>query len=295
MEKKTIRLANGETYAYLEAGTGDSVLLIHGNMSSSVHFSPIFGALAQKYRVIAPDLRGFGDSSYEKRFDLLSELAEDVKLFCEALGIARAHVAGWSTGGGIALELAARFPALVRSLFSIEGAGHRGYPIYKKDEKNMPLVGQVYASKEEMAKDPLQVAPMLALFAAGNAAGMGWVWDQTIYTVGKPLPEQSALWLAETMKQRNLIDLDWALANLNMGAGTNGYREGDNSISKVECPCAFTTCDRDVVVPEWMVAENVGALGFRAKLLRYEGSGHSPLVDCPDRLTADMLAFFGEN
>ena len=91
MEKKKIKLDNSETLAYIEQGTGKKVLiLVHGNMSSSLHFLPLFNKLDDSYRLIAVDLRGFGDSSYENEFSSLKELSEDLALFVKEIG--RAHV-----------------------------------------------------------------------------------------------------------------------------------------------------------------------------------------------------------
>jgi pimeloyl-ACP methyl ester carboxylesterase len=105
--KHAIDLPNGETYAYLDEGQGETILFIHGNMSSSLHYLPLLERI-KGYRLLVPDLRGFGDSTYNSRFSSLGELAGDLKLFADRLGVARAHLAGWSTGGGIDFELAVR-------------------------------------------------------------------------------------------------------------------------------------------------------------------------------------------
>ena len=292
MEKQHIKIGK-ETLAYLDRGRGEAVLLLHGNMSSSLHFTPLFERLAEGFRLIAPDLRGFGDSTYHEAFDSLGELAEDVNLFMEALDLPAAYVVGWSTGGGIALELAARHPEKVKKLFAIEGAGHKGYPIFQKDAA-FQSTGRPYESKEAMAQDPLQVAPMLPIFATQNAAAMDAIWKASIYPVHQPAPEQSALWIPETLKQRCLVDLDWALASFNMSPEEGPYGPGDGSIQKVACPCAFTSGDKDMVVPPYMVQENAAALGDKARLIAYENCGHSPLVDCPDQLAEDIYSFFKE-
>lgn len=290
MEKKFIQLKS-EKLAYVEfESEKDVMVLIHGNMSSSLHFSPLFEELKKAYHLIALDLRGFGDSTYNQRFDSLHDLAEDINEFFDAKGIQKAHVVGWSTGTGIALDFAATHPEKVCSLFSIEGVGHRGYPIYKKDEQGQQLLGEVYATKEDMAKDPVQVANMQAVFDTNNTAVMEMIWNASIYTVNKPNKEDNDLWIAETMKQRNLIDIDWSLATLNLSDHSNGYSEGNNKISKISCPCAFTHGAQDLVVPFTMPDETVKALGEHATLIRYENCGHSPLVDVVDQLIQDILA-----
>ena len=289
MEKKTISIGK-ETLAYIDCGKGDVVLMIHGNMSSSVHFDELIERLKDSYRCVAVDLRGFGDSSYNNRFDSLEELADDVNLFLEALGIDSAYVVGWSNGGGVGLKLCAKYPEQVKKFFAIEGADHKGYPIFKK--VNFQPTGEPYESKDSMAMDPMQVGPVVAIFATGDSATMSGLWDMTIYTVGKPSPEQASRWMAETMKQRNIVDLDWALANFNMSDTATPYGMGDGTIKDVKCPVALTTADRDVVVPNYMVMSNATALGDKATVINYTNCGHSPMVDCPDRLAEDVKAFF---
>ena len=133
---------------------------------------------------------------------------------------------------------------------------------------------------------------MIRVFEGKDAAMMTAVWDATIYTVGKPTREQSELWIAETLKQRNLVDLDWSLATLNMSDVFTPYGKGDGSIHNITCPVALTMGEKDVVVPGYMVMENYQALGDLATLLPYENCGHSPMVDCPERLAQDVKAFF---
>lgn len=289
MEKKFLNIGK-ETIAYLDEGQGEAVVLIHGNMSSSVHYYPLISRIKGTFRCIAPDLRGFGDSTYNNRFSSLEELADDVMALMDGLGVESAYIVGWSTGGGIGLKLAAKYPGRVKKYFSIEGAGLKGYPIFVKD--GFKSTGKAYESKEQLAGDPMQVAPMLQIFEKKDAAAMSAVWDATIYTVNKPTREDNDLWIDETLKQRNLVDLDWALATFNMSDEFTAYGKGDGSISKVTCPVAFTLGEKDIVVPDYMVMDNYNALRENATLFPYEACGHSPMVDCPDRVAEDVVAFF---
>ena len=289
--KKKISIGN-EELAYIDEGQGEVVLMIHGNMSSSVHYLPLIERIKDKYRCIAVDLRGFGDSTYNQRFSTLEELADDVDKFTQALGIDSYYLVGWSNGGGVGLKLCAKYPTKVKKFFDIEGAGYKGYPLYKK--ANFQSTGEPYQSKEEMATDPLQVAPVLGIFAKQDGASMTAIWNATIYTVNKPTAEQNDLWMAETLKQRNLVDLDWALATLNMSDEYTPYGKGDGTIKNILCPVALTMGEKDVVVPDYMVMDNFNALGDKATLLPYENCGHSPMVDCPDRLAKDVVEFFSK-
>ncbi len=290
--KKRITLANGETYAYLEQGVGTQTLvLIHGNLSSSLYYQPLLDRLAADIRVLAPDLRGFGDSTYAKPVTSLAELADDLRLFLDALGIARAAICGWSLGGGVAMALAAASPDRVEKLILIDSTTHRGYPIFKKDAAFRPIVGSAYASPAEMASDPLQVAPVVAALQAGNAAFMAYIYDLTIYTNKKPAPEANAVYIAETLKQRNLPDVDFALASLNMGDVPNFYAPGDGSIHRIVCPVLHFWGVLDKTVPEAMVQDNIAAISGPSTYIRLENCGHSPLVDQPDELASQMIGF----
>ena len=112
-----------------------------------------------------------------------------------------------------------------------------------------------------------------------------------IYTVKKPSEEDAILYLNETMKQRNVVDVDYALATLNMSGEKNFYREGDNTVHLIEAPVLHIWSKKDLVVPNYMLNENVEALKDQSEVIIYEHSGHSPLVDVPDQLTLDILRF----
>lgn len=287
-DKQFVEIKN-ERLAYIQKGEGKDVILLHGNMSSSAHFLPFFRKAPQGIRLTAPDMRGFGDSTYNVPFDSLKELADDIIEFMDALRIPKAHFFGWSAGGGVALRLAAHYPTRVASIFSAAGAGHKGYPIFRKNPDGSST-GAPYANKAEMASDPVQVAPCIAALKAQNAAFFEAVWSHTIYNVNKPSPEDNKLYIAETLKQRCLVDLDWALARFNMSSAPNSYSSGDGSISRVICPVTFTWGDKDLPVPYHMVSENVAAVA-NSLFLKYENCGHSPFVDCPDRVVKDFCGF----
>lgn len=290
MEKKFVQLKNGETYAYLEKGHGKTMILIHGNLSSSVYYLPLIERLPDDVRVIALDLRGFGDSSYHERFDSLANLATDVQLFMSELKIDKATILGWSLGGGVAMEFASRYPKSTEKLILINSTTHKGYPIFKKDKNNAPIFTEGYKSKDEMALDPLQVKPVLDAIATENAFFMSYIYDLTIYTHQKPTAEANQLYIKETLKQRCLVDADFALASLNMSETPNLYSKGDGSIKQIKAETLMFWGNLDKTVPESMVLDNLNAIPG-SKYIKLEPCGHSPLVDQPDRLTQEILTF----
>lgn len=97
-------------------GTGTPIVLVHGNVSSSLFFQPLMLALPRP--TIAIDLRGFGDSE-ALPVDAtrgLRDFSDDVASVLDALGLARVHLVGWSMGGGVVMQLMLDRPDLVRSV-----------------------------------------------------------------------------------------------------------------------------------------------------------------------------------
>jgi pimeloyl-ACP methyl ester carboxylesterase len=103
--------------AYLEAGVGSPVVLVHGLGATKASFLPTVAALAGRHRVIALDLPGFGDSAkplgaaYDPRF-----FSRAVAGLLDALAIERAHVVGNSLGGRVAIETALRHRSRIEGL-----------------------------------------------------------------------------------------------------------------------------------------------------------------------------------
>jgi pimeloyl-ACP methyl ester carboxylesterase len=95
-----------------------TVVLVHGNVSSSLFWQEIMLALPDDLRVVAIDLRGFGDTE-NAPIDAtrgVRDFSDDVKATLDALGIPTAHLVGWSMGGGVVMQYALDFPALSLTL-----------------------------------------------------------------------------------------------------------------------------------------------------------------------------------
>jgi 3-oxoadipate enol-lactonase len=108
---------NGVTLGYDDQGQGDLVLLVHAFPLSRRMWAPQVAALtAAGYRVIAPDLRGFGQSEASDGPYPLALLADDLLALLDTLGIASTAVVGLSMGGYIAFRLIEKAPERVRAL-----------------------------------------------------------------------------------------------------------------------------------------------------------------------------------
>jgi len=110
---------NGIRLYYEIYGTGEPLLLLHGNNSSIAAFDRQIPELAKKYQVIALDSRGQGNSSADSTRLTYELFADDTAAFLDFLGVDSANVLGWSDGGNIGLLLAMRHPRKVKKLASM--------------------------------------------------------------------------------------------------------------------------------------------------------------------------------
>ncbi|WP_404382354.1 alpha/beta hydrolase [Knoellia locipacati] len=106
-------------------GDGTPVVLLHAGVADRRMWAPVVPELAAAHRVVAPDLRGFGDSPQPG--EVYAD-ADDVVHLLDALGIERAAVVGASFGGRVALEVATRHPHRVSALVLLCPA-HRGLDV----------------------------------------------------------------------------------------------------------------------------------------------------------------------
>ena len=110
---------------YEVAGTGAPMLLLHGLGSSTLDWQPAIDHFSGRFRVIALDFRGSGQSHDLRRPSgpfSVPQFADDAADLLAHLGAAPAHVVGLSLGGCVALDLAVRHPSSVRSLTVVNSA-----------------------------------------------------------------------------------------------------------------------------------------------------------------------------
>lgn len=113
---RTVRV-RGVDITYLDRGAGYPVLFIHGHPFDHTMWHPQVTALTENgYRVIAPDLRGYGNTTVTSGVTPLDTFARDMCALLEHLGLDVVAVVGLSMGGQIALELCRLFPDRVDAL-----------------------------------------------------------------------------------------------------------------------------------------------------------------------------------
>ncbi len=108
---------------------GEPVIFVHGNVSSSLFWQESILSLPVGFRGIAPDLRGFGESETGPvdATNGLGDFADDLFALLDALELSRAHLVGWSMGGGIIMRMLLDRPEVVASLTLVSPVSPYGF------------------------------------------------------------------------------------------------------------------------------------------------------------------------
>lgn len=117
---------DGVCWHYLEGGRGRALVLLHGFGGSADNWDRLAPLLGPRFRLVIPDLPGFGESEPpgRLRFDIETQV-DRLSKFLDALGVERCIVAGNSMGGYVATALAAREPGRVEMLWLLAPLGIR--------------------------------------------------------------------------------------------------------------------------------------------------------------------------
>lgn len=119
--------AGGISTAYLEAGSGEPVLMLHGSgpgVSGTANWHRNIGPLSQRFHVLAPDIVGFGDTARpENVVYSLRTWTDHVWAFLDAHGITTTSIVGNSLGGRIALQMATDQPERINKMVLMGSPG----------------------------------------------------------------------------------------------------------------------------------------------------------------------------
>src|SRR5467141_2638768 len=147
---------NGLNLYYETHGAGRPMILLHGGLMSGETFGPLLPLLSEHHQVIAVDLQGHGRTADIDRPLDVGLMADDIAALIDHLGLDNPDVVGYSLGGGVALQVAAQYPAKVRRLVLVS-ANLRPDAIYAEMRAQQ---GQVNAAAAEFLKE----TPMYQLY-----------------------------------------------------------------------------------------------------------------------------------
>ena len=260
---------NGVRLFYVLTGdAGPPLALVHGAWGDHASWDPVAPILAQRFRVLAYDRRGHSQSERPPGQGSVEEDVADLAALLERLGLAPAHVAGISSGGSIALRLAARRPDLVRSL-AVHEPSLFGLLADDPDHGT--------AMREMLAR----IGAMADRLAAGDVEGGARQFVEAVRGPGaweqlSPAGRQRWVFNAPTA-----VDdaRDPAALTLDLAA-----------LAGVRRPVLLTHGDR--IFPDYRpILAALAAVLPRAETRRFAGAGHLPHESHPAEFAAAVAAF----
>jgi pimeloyl-ACP methyl ester carboxylesterase len=271
---------HGHSLSFVDSGAGDAVLFVHGLLGSHANWAHLIDRLDDRNRVVVPDLFGHGASSNPGGDYSLAAHAATLRDLIDRLGLDRVTLVGHSLGGGISLEFCYLFPDRVERLVLV-GSGGLGREV-------SPALRAATLPGAEW------VLPALA---------SGWVRGR-VETVGKTLAwtgwrasnDMRAAWegfarLSDADGRRAFLATTRAVID----AGGQSVTAQDYLPDLVDIPVLVVWGTNDMVIPAEHAARAQEAIpGCRVEL--FEGAGHFPHLDDPDRfalLVRDFIATTG--
>jgi len=268
-------MLHGREFSFLDSGEGPAVLFIHGLTGSQRNWAHLVEKMDSDHRVVVPDLFGHGASAKPMGDYSLGAHAATMRDLLDRLGIDRVTLVGHSFGGGIAMQFCYLFPERVERLVLVAsgGLGRSVSPLLRA--ATLPGAGWV-----------------LPVIASSWVRGRGDAAGRTFVRLGWPSsPDVTEIWRGFS----SLADADTRRAFL---ATTRSVIDpGGQTVTAdhvlpegVEVPTLVVWGTRDRMIPAWhaTAAQKVIA-GCRVEL--FEGAGHFPHLDEPDRF-ADLLNEF---
>ena len=292
---KSVDLSNGETYAYVEAGESSKVLLlIHGAVGTFAPWVRFIPQFSDVFRVIALDLRGHGQSSYNKLQVSHDDHAEDVKLFLDKLGISKVFVCGWSMGGGIAMKLAAQYPEYVEKLILHNSMGVKGVTLNKMNAEGKPTTEKVLT--EEEALNHPRALLLAALASQMDADKIKAIQRASIFNGRNKLDDERLdMYVKEWSMCRCIQRLPY-LANIyNISDESNGVVAGTGEILKIKCPVLILHGEKDIIVPKEEAEYLKKLLKDKAELKLFPEAGHAVMEDYPGEFVQSVKEFCLKN
>ena len=275
--ERTVTL-HGHAFSYSDSGTGPALLFIHGILGSQKQWGHLVDRLDEDHRLIVPDLFGHGESAKPVGDYSLGAHAATLRDLLDRLGIERVSLVGHSLGGGIAMVFSYLFPERVDRLVLVSsgGLGREVSPLLR----SATLPGAEY------------VLPVIA---------SGWMRDRIasagrlLGSVGvRPSRDLTEVWdgftsLGDADTRRAFLATTRAV--IDPGGQSVNAHDYLPDATPIRTLVVWGTKDR--MIPAWHAASATTSMPH-CRVELFQGAGHFPHLDDPDRFAALVREFVRE-
>ena len=287
-------LSNGESYAYRDYGESkDVIVFIHGNENSSYIFEIILHRFTNKYRVVAPDLRGYGHSTNHTPVISPDDFVEDLKLFFDHLKLEKFVLLGWSLGGALTMKFTAKYSQYVSKLILCHAIGVQGAALYLPDENDASKKVRV-KTFEQIKALPLVLEVEKAIEDKDEAFFEKRFESIFLNGRNKMDPEMFKRCISECLRQKVLVNSFQILNSYNISEESNEVSEGTGEIKKIQCSVLLVYGAQDVLIPVEEGKRIQSLIGEKAQLKVFEECGHFALLHYPDEFVGLVNEFISK-
>jgi len=266
---------HGHALSYVDSGSGPVVLFIHGILGSRGQWVHLVDQVDDDHRVLVPDLFGHGDSAKPTGDYSLSAHAATLRDLLTHLGIERVTLVGHSLGGGIAMQFYYLFPDMVERLVLVASGG-------LGREVNLVLRSATLPGAEQVLSLIASEPVLDKVQAVGRGARkVGW----------RPGADIGAIWrgftsLGDRESRRAFLATTRAVIDL----GGQSISAHDHLQGVAPVPTMIVWGSKDRMIPAWhALSAQRSVPDCRVEL--FEGAGHFPHLDDPDRFAQVLREF----
>jgi len=257
IESRYVQLGSYRIH-YFAGGAGEPLVLVHGLGGRALDFAPIMPALARQHRVFALDLLGYAASD-RPNVDYSVTLETNIlRQFLDSQSLTRVHLAGWSMGGWIALDLAAQAPARVDRLILLDSAGMKFTPSFDLRLLSPHTMADFRELEKLMTPHPGRIPAFLMRDFLRQLRAEDWVIERTVTNM------------------------------------TTGRELMDGKLAAVTMPVLMVWGKQDAVTP-LPIGEAMHRQMPQSVLALLDGCGHLAPLECHDRVLAEMQRFLSAN
>jgi pimeloyl-ACP methyl ester carboxylesterase len=264
---------DGKKVHYVEAGNGPPIILIHGFLYHTVMWKKNIDALAEKFKVYAIDLWGWGYSERSKENDYSFErYGKQIVGFMDALNIKKATLVGQSMGGGISVYVAAHHPERVERLILVDPAVIP-YP--------MTTIGKIY--QLPFVGEFMNAIPGDALMK--NNIRTIWFYDKN---------KATEEYCQEVLQPLSIKGSSYGTMFILRNVLKEPYVEKEaNLLAKMSIPTLIIHGREDKAIPLDR-SKRLNDLWKGSKLVIFDKAGHSPHEEYPEKFNKLAIEFLSE-